>query len=279
VSGTLFHSEALARTFGCLLKYLNMRMRAISLQSGSNGNCIYVEADGRRLLFDAGICGIRAERRLAAYGIDIRCMDGVIISHDHSDHIRYAGVFQRKYHLPIYVTPATLDAAVERQRLGPLYDIRRFYRGDEIRFGDLSVLTIPTMHDGADGVAFVVSCRDTRLGILTDLGHPFPGLEEVVSSLHAVFIESNYDPEMLAQGPYPAFLKRRIQGPGGHLSNVEAAELLGGYGRSLRWACLSHLSEQNNHPGRAIKTHRDIARPAYAVYTASRYAATEVFRL
>lgn len=256
-----------------------MRMIAISLQSGSNGNCIYVEADGKRLLFDAGICGIRAEQRLAAHGRDIRHVDAVIISHDHSDHIRYAGVFQRKYRLPVYVTPATLDAALERQRLGPFYDIRRFYRGEIIQFGNVSVQTIPTMHDGADGVAFVISWKKKKLGILTDLGHPFPGLDEVVGSLDGVFIESNYDPEMLSQGPYPAFLKRRIRGPGGHLSNIEAAHLLGGYGKSLKWACLAHLSEQNNHPARAIQTHREIARPRYTVYTASRYAATEIFHV
>jgi phosphoribosyl 1,2-cyclic phosphodiesterase len=256
-----------------------MRMIAISLQSGSNGNCIYVEAGGKRLLFDAGICGIRAERRLAAHGRDIRNVDALIISHDHSDHISHAGVFQRKYRVPIYVTPVTLDAALERQRLGPLCDVRHFYRGEALQFGNVSVRTIPTMHDGADGAAFVISCGEKKLGILTDLGHAFSGLEAVVASLDGVFIESNYDPEMLAQGPYPAFLKRRIRGPGGHLSNIEAAELLGGYSKSLKWACLAHLSEQNNHPARAIRTHREIARPTYTVYTASRYAATEIFHV
>jgi len=254
-------------------------MKAISLQSGSNGNCIYVEAGGKRLLFDAGICGIRAEQRLAAHGRDIRHIDAVIISHDHSDHIRYAGVFQRKYRLPIYVTSPTLDAALERQRLGPLSDVRHFRRGETVQFGNLSVQTIPTMHDGADGVAFVISWGKKKLGILTDLGHPFAGLDKIVATLDGVFIESNYDAEMLARGPYPEFLKRRIRGPGGHLSNIEAAELLGRYGKGLKWACLAHLSEQNNHPARAIETHREIARPKYAVYTASRYAATEVFHV
>jgi phosphoribosyl 1,2-cyclic phosphodiesterase len=254
-------------------------MIAISLQSGSNGNCIYVEAGGKALLFDAGICGVRAERRLANYGRDIRHVDAVIISHDHSDHIRYAGVFQRKYHLPIYVTPPTLAAAIERQDLGRLHDVNHFRRGETVRFGDLSVQTVPTMHDGADGAAFVIAWGKRRLGILTDLGHPFPGLDSVVASLDGVFIESNYDTEMLSRGPYPEFLKRRIQGPGGHLSNTEAAALLGTYAKRLKWACLAHLSEQNNHPARAIRTHRQVARPNYAVYTASRYAATEVFRL
>jgi phosphoribosyl 1,2-cyclic phosphodiesterase len=256
-----------------------MSMVAISLQSGSNGNCIYVEAGGTRLLFDAGICGVRAEGRLAVHGRDIRHVHAVIISHDHSDHIRYAGVYQRKYGLPIYVTPFTLGAALIRQELGRLEDVRSFSAGAVLRFGNVSVRSIPTVHDSVDGAAFVVSCGKKKLGILTDLGHAFAGLQEVVASLDGVFIESNYDPEMLAAGPYPAFLKKRISGPAGHLSNIDAAELLGAYAKKLKWACLAHLSEQNNHPHKAIQTHQEIARPKYAVYTASRYEATEILRI
>lgn len=252
-------------------------MLAISLQSGSNGNCIYVEAGKTKLLFDAGICGFEAEQRLAAYGRDIRHVDAVIISHDHCDHVRYAGVYQREYGLPIYVTPLTLGAALMRQNLGRLAEIRHFSAGAILRFENVSVRSIPTMHDGADGTVFVISHEKKKLGILTDLGHAFAGLQEVVASLDGVFIESNYDPEMLAAGPYPAFLKRRISGPGGHLSNIDAAELLGAYGKRLKWACLAHLSEQNNHPYKAIRTHRGIARLGYAVCTASRYEATGVF--
>ena len=250
-------------------------MIAISLQSGSSGNCIYVEADGVRLLFDAGICGIRAEERLAACGRDIRRVDALVISHDHSDHISYAGVYQRKYGLPVYMTRATLKAGEGRKSLGRLGDIRYFHSGDVLRFGNAHVLTIPTMHDGADGSAFSVSSGGKRLGILTDLGHVFKELEEAVSLLDAVFIESNYDPEMLSKGPYPAFLKQRIHGPRGHLSNADAAELLKIHGGRLKWACLAHLSEQNNSPEIALRTHREVARPAYALHVASRYSATK----
>ncbi len=254
-------------------------MIAISLQSGSNGNCIYVEAGGRRLLFDAGICGVRAESRLGAYGREIRDVDALIISHDHADHIRYAGVFQRKYGIPLYVTEATLEAAVRKYDLGTLHDVHYFSSGGRIGFGRVSVQTIPTEHDGADGAAFVVSSGRERLGILTDLGHVFEGLGEVISSLDGVFIESNYDPVMLAEGPYPVSLKKRIKGPRGHLSNIEAAELLAVYGRRLKWACLAHLSEQNNHPELAVRTHRAVANPKYPLYTAGRHCATDVLRL
>ena len=249
-------------------------MIVIALQSGSNGNCIYVESDGTRLLFDAGISGIRAEQRLAAHGRDIRAVDALIISHDHADHVRCAGVYQRKYGLPIYVSKATLAAASSRCRLGRLSDVRHFRPGRTIRVGGVSVGTVRTPHDGLDGAAFVVDDGRGRLGILTDLGHVFDGLPGVVGSLDAVLIESNYDPRMLEQGPYPMHLKERIRGPGGHLSNVEAAELLRDAAPTgLRWACLSHLSEQNNAPDLALRTHREILDDGLAVLTASRYEA------
>lgn len=255
-------------------------MIAISLQSGSNGNCIYVEACDVRLLFDAGISGVQAERRLAAHGRDIREVDAVIISHDHADHVRYAGVYQRKYGLPLYITPGTFNAAQERQSLGRVRDIRFSQADGTLRFGEVTVRAFPTPHDGADGAVFTVETRDKRLGILTDLGHVFEGLEVLVSSLDAVFIESNYDPDMLEAGPYPAFLKRRIEGPGGHLSNNEAAGLLRhAAGSRLKWACLAHLSEENNDPSLALQTHRRILNSRLPVCTASRYEATGVFRV
>jgi phosphoribosyl 1,2-cyclic phosphodiesterase len=254
-------------------------MIAISLQSGSSGNCIYVETGGVRLLFDAGITGVQARERLAAHGRDIRQVDAVIISHDHGDHIRHAGVYHRKFGLPVYVTPGTLSAASSRCDLGMLADVRHFRSCDKLRFGEVLVHAVPTPHDGADGSAFVVEAGPKRLGVLTDLGHVFKDLVHIVSSLDAVFLESNYDPEMLAAGPYPAHLKQRIRGPRGHLSNSEAAELLHravDAGR-LKWACLSHLSEQNNHPDVAMRTHRAVVSDALTLYTASRYAVSDIF--
>ena len=252
-------------------------MVAISLQSGSNGNCIYVETCGVKLLFDAGINGIQAEGRLSRYGRDIRDVDGVIVSHDHADHARYAGVYQRKYGLPLFITTKTLDAAEKRHSLGRLGDVRPFQRDGVLRFGEVEVRAVPTPHDGADGAAFVVEARGKRLGILTDLGHVFEGLERLVASLDAVFIESNYDPVMLSAGSYPAFLKRRITGPAGHISNIDAAELLRAAGRGrLKWACLAHLSEENNTPSVALKTHRSIIGAGLELRMASRYAPTGI---
>ncbi len=251
-------------------------MQTISLQSGSSGNCIYVETDGVRLLFDAGICGSDAARRLASHGRDIRSVDALIISHDHGDHVRHAGVFQRKFGIPVYITAKTLAAAQAKMPLGPINDVRLFMAGGRISFGDVSVETVPTPHDGADGAAFVVDSGGKRLGILTDLGHVFDELFPVVASLDAVFLESNYDPVMLARGSYPAFLKKRIQGPEGHISNAEAAELLR-TGARLKWACLAHLSKNNNHPSVALETHRKVLPADFRLHAASRHSCSEVF--
>lgn len=255
-----------------------MEITAIALQSGSSGNCIYVEACGVKLLFDAGINGRQAEARLAAHGRDIRGIDAVIISHDHGDHVRHAGVYQRKYGLPLYVTQKTYEAAVKRHPLGKLNDVRFFCSDGMLQFNGISVQAFSTPHDASDGAVFVVSSERKRLGIMTDLGHIFDGLPEMLDSLDAVFLESNYDPVMLESGPYPVFLKRRIRGPEGHLSNAEAAELLrAAAGKRLKWACLSHLSEQNNNPALALQALRDILPQDMTLYTADRYSSTPPF--
>ena len=260
--------------------HTGMTMQVISLQSGSNGNCIYVEAGGRKLLFDAGISGACAEERLAFHGRDVRAVDALIISHNHSDHISSAGVFQRKFGIPLYVTPRCLSAAQMRCSLGKLKEVHHFRSGSSIRIGGVSVHTIPTPHDGEDGVAFVIDDGRHRLGILTDLGHVFQDLGRTIASLDAVLLESNYDPEMLANGPYPRFLKARIKGPGGHISNREAAELLAGAaGDRLRWACLAHLSEENNSPELALRTHREVHGPGLSLCVASRYAVSKMLTI
>jgi len=241
-------------------------MNAIALQSGSGGNCIYVESNGTALLFDAGISGIKAEERLAAVGRDIRNVSALVLSHDHADHARCAGIYQRKYGLPIYATSGTL--AVAGPFFGAVNDVRPFDAGATLHFNGLSVETVPTAHDGADGVAFVVSAKRKRLGILTDLGHVFDGLNRVVKKLDGVFMESNYDPKMLEDGPYPRYLKERIRGPGGHISNEESADLLAGAASPrLKWACLAHLSQHNNTPAKALRTHRRTGGPYHLCVT------------
>ena len=244
-------------------------MITFSLQSGSNGNAIYVEAGGVRLLFDAGISGKQAAMRLAAHDREIRDVDALILSHDHTDHTRCAGIYQRKFGLPIYLTRPTLAACASN--LGRIDDVRHFQAGSSLTFGEVLVHTIPTPHDGVDGVAFVVEAEGKRLAILTDLGHPFDALADVLGRVDAAYLESNYDPRMLDEGEYPEFLKRRIRGNGGHLANAEAAELVRRCGGHLRWIALSHLSENNNTPKAAAATFHDIVGHSFPCHIASRY--------
>ncbi|MEN6458086.1 MAG: MBL fold metallo-hydrolase [Thermoguttaceae bacterium] len=251
-------------------------MHVVSLQSGSNGNCIYVETEGVKLLFDAGISGSRAKERLSRHGRDIADVDALLISHDHADHARNMGVFHRKFRLPVYATEKTY-AAAGRYGLGAIADLRPFTAGESIRLGGVTVETIRTPHDGVDGVAFVVDDGKRRLGILTDLGHVFHELEAIVGSLDAVVLESNYDARMLATGPYPDFLKKRIEGPGGHISNGEAAELLHRRAsQRLKWVCLAHLSQDNNTPAAALKTHRRVLGKELPIVVAMRHEATAI---
>ena len=252
-------------------------MEVIALQSGSSGNCIYVEAAGKRLLFDAGISGRQAQQRLADAGRDIRNVDALVISHDHNDHARAMGIYQRKFGLPIHVTPDTLAVARRKMSLGALNDVHYFNAGNTLFFGDVRVHTIPTPHDAVDGVAFVIDDGRHRLGILTDLGHVFDELDDILPQLDAVFIESNHDLEMLAGSFYPESVKRRIRGSQGHISNHDAAELLSrAAAENLKWACLAHLSEESNTPELALEAHRSVIGSAFPIHCADRDAASEV---
>jgi len=189
------------------------------------------------------------------------------------------GIFHRKFGLPIYATVKTYHAA-SRFGLGEIEDLRHFAAGETLQFGRVTVETISTPHDGVDGVVFVVDDGKHRLGILTDLGHVFDDLDGVIGSLDAVLLESNYDPEMLANGPYPAFLKNRIEGPGGHISNVEAANVLrSSASQRMKWACLAHLSEDNNTPELALRTHRRILGKRLPICVATRYEASDVMQV
>ena len=253
-------------------------MFCISLQSGSNGNCIYVEADGVRLIFDAGIGAREADRRLREHGATLDGADALILSHNHWDHVSSAGPFHRRFGVPLCMTRETFGAL--DGRLGRTAPVACFLQGQPLRFGDVTVRTIPTPHDGVGGVAFVVEHAGLRLGILTDLGHVFPALEDVLPTLDAAIIESNYDPDMLERGPYPRDVKTRIAGPGGHISNGESAALLRRrVGGRLQWACLAHLSANNNTPELALSTHLDVLGERLKLHVASRHAATGPMRV
>jgi phosphoribosyl 1,2-cyclic phosphodiesterase len=254
-------------------------MEVITLQSGSSGNCVFVQSGETRILIDAGISGSKAETRLAAFGYDIRDCQALIISHEHCDHICGVGVFHRKFGLPIHANLRTWNATRSKPSTGSMGIPNYFVSGKPFQIGSLRIEPIRTPHDAIDGVCFVIEDSDSgqRFGVLTDLGHVFSGLQEVIATLDAVLIESNYDEEMLRRGPYPQRLKNRISGDGGHISNADAAVLLDRCDTSrLQWACLGHLSAQNNSPEVALATHRERHRDRFPVLCASRFSATQL---
>lgn len=253
-------------------------IRAVALASGSNGNCIFVETPDVRLLIDAGLSGRKIEERAATRDVDLGRVDALLLTHNHTDHVAGAGVLHRRYGMPVFATRGTLEAL--RGRLGRLREVRGFRAGENLDFGRTRVESLPTPHDGVEGVAYVVSAGGTRLGALTDLGHPFPGLREVLAGLDGAFLEANYDPAMLEAGPYPADLKERIAGPGGHLSNAECAALaLEAAGGRLRQVVLSHLSGKNNTPAAARKAAEGLAARGVGVALAGRTGPSPVLRL
>ncbi|MCG3179178.1 MAG: putative metallo-hydrolase YycJ [Phycisphaerae bacterium] len=252
-----------------------MGIVTFSLQSGSNGNSIYVQTPDARLLFDAGISGRQAERRMARHSRDLRDCDALILSHGHVDHVRCAGVFHRKFNLPVLTTRAAWDAAARFQ--GAVDGPEFFAPGQTLRFGGTTVETIPTPHDALDSVAFVVACNGSRLGILTDLGHVFDGLADLLDGLDAAYLETNYDPDMLWNGTYPWPLKQRISGGAGHLSNDESGSLAGGSGRRLRWVAAAHLSEENNSPAKALAAMKAGLGRSLPVMLAGRYDVSDAW--
>ncbi len=241
-----------------------------SIQSGSNGNCVYIEAGRTRLLIDAGVSGKTVRTRMAEHGRVPDDIDALFITHEHSDHVRCAGIYQRMFGAPLYITESAYRAA--SRGLGSLTDVRHFVPGDSISVGDVVVHSFRTPHDAADGSVFVVEYEGKRLGVFTDLGHVFEGLTELVASVDAMYLESNYDLDMLRDGPYPWAIKNRIAGKNGHISNVESARLVREAGGSRhRWVALSHLSQENNHPELALSTHREIVGGDVVYELSSRY--------
>ena len=216
--------------------------------------------------------------RLATHGRDIREVDALVLSHCHGDHTRNAGVFQRLFGMPILCTPATYNAI--RPYVGKLTDVRQFAAGDTLTIGDVRIGTLPTPHDASESVAFIIEHERRRLGLFTDLGHPFRALEDALENLDAAYLESNYDPEMLESGSYPEQLKSRIRGASGHLSNQEAAALLAGCrSRRPRWVALAHLSGENNRPDIALEAHRTMLGDDYPLTVAARHEVSEMFEI
>lgn len=255
-------------------------MLVIPLQSGSKGNCYYVESGETRFLVDAGISFRQAKLRLESHRRDIQECTAIFLTHDHSDHSRYAGDFGRRLDAPVYVTEKTLRSILANHRIKKIDRSETFRAGESISYKNVMVHSVSTPHDAVDGVAYILESGNHRVGILTDLGHAFKGLKDVLQSLDAAIIESNYDSEMLEHGPYPEFLKRRIRGSGGHLSNEDSARLIHNSSSSrLQWICLCHLSDENNCPEIAIRVHQQWLGDDYPIYVANRHSVSQILQL
>jgi phosphoribosyl 1,2-cyclic phosphodiesterase len=227
-------------------------VRFASLGSGSRGNATLVEAAGTRLLLDCGFPAREVESRLSRLGVEAASLDGILVTHEHQDHIRGVGALSRRYGIPVWITHGThrLD------RCGRLPDCQLIHSGDpEFSLGELRIQPYPVPHDAREPVQFVFRHDGLSLGVLTDAGTVTPHIREVLDGCDALLLECNHDQEMLASGPYPPALQRRVGGRLGHLSNDQAVELLEQIDRDrLRHLVAAHLSEKNNRPQRVRET-------------------------
>ena len=247
-----------------------------SINSGSNGNCYYVGNQNEAVLIDAGISCREIKKRMARQGLPFDKVKAVIVSHEHSDHIRGIETLTRKYSLPIYITNDTL-------KYSGLYIDRQFVQSfkayEPIVIGGLKIHPFPKHHDASDPYSFIVSSGRVHVGVFTDIGTPCENVIHHFSKCHAAFLEANYDEKMLEEGSYPYYLKQRIRGDKGHLSNMQALELFLRYRPTfMSHLFLSHLSQNNNCPSVVA----DLFNPHAGntkIMVASRYEESAVYQV
>ena len=235
-------------------------MRMVSIASGSSGNCIYIGSDNTHVLVDAGISNKRIEMGLNDLGLNARELDGILITHEHSDHIKGLGVLARKYGTPIYSTKETLEEIQDSKSLGEIPEDLMHPITPDVDFmvGDLEVKPFRIDHDAANPVAYRVQNEKRSVAVATDMGHYSQYIIDHLQGLDAILLEANHDEDMLKNGSYPQILKQRILGTRGHLSNVSAAWLLAHMERLPEEVFLAHLSQENNLPSLALQTVRGI---------------------
>ena len=259
------------------------RMHIIVLNSGSNGNAVYVESarSGAGVLLDCGISRKQIEVRLKVHGRFADRVRGVFITHEHGDHVRGLEVFNRMYHVPLHLTEETYRRLWSRAGLKGFHFMQHH---DAVALEDITVQALPKSHDAADPVSFLVTIDDLRFLYSTDHGELGEAITSLLPTVDALMLESNYDEEMLRDGAYPEHLKARIRSNYGHLSNAQAMALLREHTNgALRTLVLGHLSENNNTPDivrrevDALLRERSTFRPL--VHIASRHDVSEVLHV
>lgn len=223
-----------------------------SLSSGSNGNVFFIKTGGDAFLVDAGISRKQICLRLEQIGNSAGDIRGIFITHEHSDHTRGLGVLLKHFPIPVYVTEKTyehLQVTVDESCLNLIKP------KDTITINNTTIRSLPKCHDAADPTLFSFSYNDKKVSVITDIGVACENVVEAVRDAHVIFLESNYDERMLWEGFYPQYLKKRIDGSHGHLSNTHAGSLIKEHGSpDLEYVFLSHLSENNNTPDAALET-------------------------
>lgn len=226
-------------------------MRMMSIASGSSGNSIYVGSDTTHILVDAGISGKRIEEGLKKLDLDGRSLDAILITHEHSDHVQGLRVISKKYSIPIYATPGTIRA-IQSTSGGSEIDSFLFH---EVNYDqpfimkDIQIYPMRISHDAAQPTAYRFSSEGKKAAILTDAGTYDDYITGNLRDLDAIYLEANHDVRMLQAGSYPYYLKQRILGNRGHLSNETSGRLLSSIVNDhLKYVYLSHLSKENNLP-------------------------------
>jgi phosphoribosyl 1,2-cyclic phosphodiesterase len=217
-----------------------------SLNSGSNGNCYYVGNENEAVLIDAGLSCKETEKRMLRLGLSLHKVKAIFISHEHTDHIKGLCNLASKYNLPIYITPGTLMGC----RFSLRQDLINYISGHTVTsIGSLEIIGFPKIHDASEPFSFMISCGATKVGVFTDLGAACEQLTFYFKQCSAAFLEANYDDDLLNNSAYPYFLKRRISGGRGHLSNKQALDLfLNHKSGCMTHLLLAHLSKDNNTP-------------------------------
>lgn len=226
-----------------------------SLYSGSSGNSLLVQTENTKLLIDAGVSSKKIEHALSGLNIDPSSINGILITHEHSDHVQGLGTFAKKYDLPVFVNQKTLDAMPKQKEKILEKNIKNIKIEEKFEIGDLKIKPFSIPHDAANPCGFNILKDDKKISIATDIGHMTNGILKNLEDSIFVLLESNYDPEVLKFSRYPYPLKARIAGPTGHLSNELAGKTIAYLLKSgLQQAMLGHLSKESNFPELAYKT-------------------------